>query len=178
MRQWKGKPSSASLPADVEEALKHRGKNVLERHGVADELIYKIVSALIDQVSWAYTEREYKLEAEGPGRPVSAPACLLSVNVADLLKEHGVLGNWLQPGVDEELGPIGPVAELEAIAQTAFREACGEQVGVMARPARISKARKTLGKVHRTKLPDLIVRVPIFGAGPIIVHWIADEEIA
>jgi len=70
------------------------------------------------------------------------------------------------------------VAELEAIAQTAFRQACGEQVGVMARPARISKARKTLGKVHRTKLPDLIVRVPIFGAGPIIVHWIADEEIA
>jgi hypothetical protein len=108
---------------------------------------------------------------------VSGPACLLSVNVADLLKEHGVRGNWLRLGDDDE-EYVGPVTELEAIAQTAFREACGEQVGVMARPARISKARKTLGKVHRTKLPDLIVRVPIFGAGPIIVHWIADEEIA
>jgi len=179
MRKWKGKQLTIGqgLPAEIQKALRRRSRNVLERHGIADELIDKIVSALVHQVSWAYNEREYKLEAEGPGRPVSGPACLLSVNVADLLKEHGVLGNWLRLGDDDE-EYVGPVTELEAIAQTAFREACGEQVGVMARPARISKARKTLGKVHRTKLPDLIVRVPIFGAGPIIVHWIADEEIA
>jgi len=179
MRKWKGKQLTIGqgLPAEIQKALRQRSRNVLERHGIADELIDKIVSALVHQVSWAYNEREYKLEAEGPGRPVSGPACLLSVNVADLLKEHGVRGNWLRLGDDDE-EYVGPVTELEAIAQTAFREACGEQVGVMARPARISKARKTLGKVHRTKLPDLIVRVPIFGAGPIIVHWIADEEIA
>jgi hypothetical protein len=179
MRKWKGKQLTIGqgLPAEIQKALRRRSRHVLERHGIADELIDKIVSALVHQVSWAYNEREYKLEAEGPGRPVSGPACLLSVNVADLLKEHGVRGNWLRLGDDDE-EYVGPVTELEAIAQTAFREACGEQVGVMARPARISKARKTLGKVHRTKLPDLIVRVPIFGAGPIIVHWIADEEIA
>src|SRR5262249_14820692 len=75
-----------------------------------------------------------------------------SVNVADLLKKHGVRGNWLQLGDETEHGAMGPVAELEALAQTAFRQACGDQAAVMARPARISKARKTLGKVHRTKL--------------------------
>jgi hypothetical protein len=32
-------------------------------------------------VSWAYAERDFKLDAEGPGRPVSGPAYLLSVNV-------------------------------------------------------------------------------------------------
>src|SRR5262245_17453308 len=175
MRKWKGKFGSASLPAKVEEALRQRTRNVLGRYGVSDEVIGRVVSALVDEVSWACAGREHKLDAEGRGRPASV-AALLSVNVADLLKKEGLRGNWLQLGDDE--GPVGPVAELEAIAQTAFRQACGEQVGVMARPARISKARKTLGKVHRTKLPDLIVRVPIFGAGPIIVHWIADEEIA
>src|SRR5215813_1485221 len=166
MRKWKGKQLTIGqgLPAEIQNAFRERSRNVLKRHRIADELIDKIVSTLVHQVSWAYTEREYKLEAEGPGRPMSGPACLLSVNVADLLREHGLRGNWLQLGDDEEHGPVGPVAELEAIAQTAFRQACGEQVGVMARPARISKARKTLGKVHRTKLPDLIVRVPVFGA--------------
>jgi hypothetical protein len=175
MRTWKGKQLTIGqgLPAEIQKALRRRSRNVLERHGIADELIDKIVSALVHQVSWAYNEREYKLEAEGPGRPVSAPACLLSVNVADLLKEHGVRGNWLQRGDDDST--TGPVAELEAIAQTAFREACGGQVGVMARPARITNARKTLGKVHRTKLPDLIVRVPVFGAGPVIVHRIVTK---
>src|SRR5262245_21918793 len=162
MRQWKGNFSIAQLPAEIEKAFKRRIRKVLERHRVADEkLIDKIVNDLVDQVSWAYVEREYKLEAEGPGRPVSGPASLLSVNVADLLKKQGVLGNWLRLADEEEHGTTGAVAELEAIAQSAFREACGEQAGVMARPARITKARKTLGKVHRTKFPDLIVRVPV-----------------
>jgi hypothetical protein len=128
-------------------------------------VIAKIVSDLFDQVSWAYVERDYELVAEGPGRPVSGPANLLSVNVADLLAKYGVLGNWLRPGDDEEDGAIGPVAELEAICQTAFRVACGERAGVMARPARITEARKTLGKVHRAYLPDLFVWGPVFEAG-------------
>ena len=106
---------------------------------------------------------------------MSGPANLLSVNVTDLLREHGLRGNWLHPGDDEEHGTIGPVAELEAIAQTAFREACGDQAAVMARPARISKARKTLGKVHRTKLPDLIMWGPVFEAGPFCVHCTTDQ---
>jgi hypothetical protein len=158
MRKWKAKQrGSGALPDEIGRALRRRIRHVLERLGVSDEVIANIVSALFDQVSWAYVEREYELVAEGPGRSVSGPANFLSVNVADLLEEYGVLGNWLRPGDDEEHGAIGPVAELEAIAQTAFREACGEEVGVMARPARITEARKRLGKVHRTKLPDLFV---------------------
>jgi hypothetical protein len=31
--------------------------------------------------------------------------------------------------------------------------ACGESVGALTRPARISKARKTLGNVHRSEMP-------------------------
>jgi hypothetical protein len=65
------------------------------------------------------------------------------VNVADLLMKNGIRGNCI------DLGEPGLVAELEAIAQTAFRLACGEGEGVLARPARIGNARKTLGKVHR-----------------------------
>ena len=171
MRKWKGKFSIGQLPPEIEKAFRRRSRNVLERYRISEEVIGKIVSDLIDQVSWAYVEREYKLEGEGPGRPVSAPACFLSVNVADLLKKHGVLGNWLRLGDDEEHGTIGPVAELEAIAQSAFRQA-----GVMARPARITKARKTLGKVHRTKLPDLIVWGPVFEAGPFIVWYCATDQ--
>jgi hypothetical protein len=150
MRKWIGEFSIGSLPAEIEEALRRRSRHVLERHGVADEVIGNIVNDLVHQVSLAYVEREYKLVAEGPGRPVFASANLLSVNVDDLLRKHGLRGNWRLPGDDEEQGPIGPVAELEAIAQTAFREACGTQAGVMARPARITEAHKMLGKVHRT----------------------------
>jgi hypothetical protein len=174
MRKWNGTIGIASLPAEIEEALRHRTRNVLRPHGVFDEVLDRIMSALVDEVSWACAGREHKLDAEGRGRPASV-AALLSVNVADLLKKEGLRGNWLQPGDNEEDGRIGPVAELEAITQTAFREACGEQVGVMARPARISKASKTLGKVHRTKLPDLIVWGPVFEAGPFCVRCTTDQ---
>jgi hypothetical protein len=143
--------ASRRSPAEIEEALRRQSRNVLERHRNSDEVIGKIVNDLVHQVSWAYAEREYKLIAEGRGRPVPGPANLLSVKVDDLLKAHGLRGNWLQLGDDEEQGTIGLVAELEAIAQTAFRGACGKQAGVMARPARITKAGKTLGKVHRNK---------------------------
>jgi hypothetical protein len=176
MRKWKGKFGSASLPAAVEEALRWRARSVLERHGVSDEIIGRVVDAIVDEVSFAYAGREHKLDPHGPGRPVSAPASLLSVNVADLLQKHGVRGNWLQLGDEKEHGAMGPVAELEAIAQTALRQACGKEAAVMARPARISKARKTLGKVHRTKLPDLIVWGPVFEAGPFCVHYSTDHK--
>jgi hypothetical protein len=178
MRKWMGEFGSASLPADIEDALRQRSRNVLGRYGVSDEVIDRVVSALVHEVSWACAGREYKLDAEGRGRPASV-AALLSVNVADLLKKEGLRGNWLQLGDDKEHGPIGLVAELEAIAQTAFRQAthrlqrhlggelprqtelekvvCSDesagqskQAGVMARPARISKARRILGKVFRT----------------------------
>ena len=149
MRKWIGEFAIEALPSEIGEALRRRIRNVLERHGVSNAIIGSVVSDLFDQVSWAYVERKYKFVAEGPGRPVSAPASLLAVNVADLLQKHGVRGNWLQLVDEEEYGAMGPVAEIEAIAQTAFREVCGEQAAATARPARISKARKTLGKVHR-----------------------------
>jgi hypothetical protein len=41
------------------------------------------------------------------------------------------------------------VADLEAIAQTVFGLARGDEVGTLTRPARISEARKTLGDIHR-----------------------------
>ena len=176
MHRWNGKMGIASLPAEIQETLRRRIRNVLERRGACDDLIRKVVRAIIDEVSWAYAGREHKLEAEGPGRPVSGPVNLLSVNVDDLLGKHGVRGNWLQFDADKEQRAIGSVAELETIAQTAFREACGEQAAAMARPARITTAHKTLGKVHRTKLPDLIVWGPVFEpAGPFCVHCIADQ---
>jgi hypothetical protein len=175
MRTWNGKIGIESLPAEIQKTLRRRIRNVLERHDASDDVICKVVSALIDEVSWAYAGREHKLDAEGPGHPVSGPANLLSVNVTDLLTKHGLRGNWLHLCDDEEHGTIGAVAELEAIAQTAFREACGDQAAVMARPARISEARKMLGKVYRTKLPDLIMWGPVFEAGPFCVHYITEQ---
>ena len=67
MRKWKGEMGIASLPAEIEKALRGRSRNVLERHGVPDDVIGKIVNALIHEVSWAYAGREHKLDAEGPG---------------------------------------------------------------------------------------------------------------
>ena len=46
MRKWTGEMGIASLPAEIEKALRRRIRNVLERHGVPDEVIGKIVSAL------------------------------------------------------------------------------------------------------------------------------------
>ena len=114
MRKWTGEMGIASLPAKIEEALRQRIRHVLERHGVRDEVIAKIVNALVDEVSWTYAGSEHKLVTEGRGRSVSGPANLLSVNVDDLLKAHGLRGNWLKLGDDEEHGAIGLVAELEA----------------------------------------------------------------
>ena len=46
MRKWTGEPGNASLPADVEKALMRRSRHVLERHGVPDEAIAKLVQRL------------------------------------------------------------------------------------------------------------------------------------
>src|SRR5262249_15187161 len=108
-----------------------------------------IIGEVIDEVSYAYAGRAHKLVRGGAGRPPNGPANLLSVNVADMLTRHGVRGNWQGLSDEDENGEIGPVAELEAVALTALQVACGAEVGAMARPARISEARKMLGKVHR-----------------------------
>ena len=177
MRTWRGNIGIESLPAEIHKTLERRTRNVLERHGASADVIRKVVSAVIEEVSWAYAGREHKLIADRAGHPVSGPANLLSVNVADRLEGCGLRGNWLQVGDNEEHGTIGVVAELEAIAQAAFREACGDQTGVMARPARITEARKALGKVHRTKFPDLFVWGPVYEAAVlcVVLYWAADR---
>lgn len=122
-----------------------RIRKILKRHAVPYPDTKEIVRELIDEVSFAYAGRKHDLQQNGAGRPTNGAASVLSVRVADILKNYGIRGNWLGPGW---AGQTGPVAELEAAAQTALRLACGGANGVMARPARISKARKTLGKVQ------------------------------
>lgn len=137
-----------SLPPDVERLLAQRCKAILMSRGLASAVVQQIVSELIDEVSFSYAGREHKLELDGAGRPPNGPANILSSNIADLLKRHGIRGNWV--GYTDLDGLTGPVAELEAIAQTALREACGDLGGVLARPARISKSRRILGKILRS----------------------------
>jgi hypothetical protein len=146
MRKWTGNFESGSLPGQIEKEFQRRVKNTLNRHAVRSTDANDILRELIDVVSFAYVARNHKLEKTGAGRPLSGTANLLSVDVADLLSKYGIRGNWLDPSW---AGNTGLVAELEAIAQTAFRQACGEATGVAARPARITKARKSLGKVDR-----------------------------
>lgn len=131
------------------QTLRGRIENILGRHSVPFAEAQEIVEELADEVSWAFVAREHKLERGGRGRPADGPANLLSVNVADILMKHQIRGSWLGGGTEEEDGQMGIVAELEAVSLAAFREACEREVGVMARPARISEARKMLGKIER-----------------------------
>jgi hypothetical protein len=146
MRRWTGNFESGSLPDQISNDFQKWVKNALNRHAVPCTDAEAILKELIDAVSFAYVGRKHKLEQTGAGRPLRGSANLLSVEVADLLRKYGIRGNWLDTSW---AGNTGLAAELEAIAQTALRLACGEACGVAARPARISKARKTLGKVHR-----------------------------
>jgi hypothetical protein len=145
MREWTGEFGCGSLPNDIRKDLGRRIRKILKRHAVPYPDTKEIVRELIDEVSFAYAGRKHDLQQNGAGRPTNGAASVLSVRVADILKNYGIRGNWLGPGW---AGQTGPVAELEAAAQTALRLACGGANGVMARPARISKARKTLGKVQ------------------------------
>jgi hypothetical protein len=149
MRRWTGKLGSGSLEDKTVKTLRGRIENILDRHAVPSAAAQEIVEELTDEVSWAFAGREHKLQRGGRGRPADGPANLLSVNVADILMKHKIRGSWLGAGTEEEDGQMGIVAELEAVALAAFREACETEVGVLARPARISEARKMLGKIKR-----------------------------
>jgi hypothetical protein len=63
MRKWTGEGDITRLPAEIEGVLRRRIRHVLERHGVPDEVIGKIVNDLVHQVSWAYAE--YRNSAAG-----------------------------------------------------------------------------------------------------------------
>jgi hypothetical protein len=131
------------------EKFKDRVEKTLNRHGVLAVVTSEVTNELAIAVSHAYTMRNFGLTSPGPGRRPSAASNVLSVEIFDILKSHGLRGNWMACGDDEEDGIPGLAAELESIAQTAFREAQGHQIGIQARPARISEARKRLGKLHR-----------------------------
>jgi hypothetical protein len=147
MRRWTGAVGCGSLPNNVRKDLRRRIKKILNGHSVPFADIRGIVGALTDEVSFAYAARGQTLKQAGAGRPLNGPANLLSVRVADVLGKYGVRGNWVDLAWT---GQTGPVAELEAVAQTALRQALGETTGVVARPARISEARKILGKVTQS----------------------------
>jgi hypothetical protein len=152
LRKWKnpsGKTVIGALPDKIEQQLRSRTANVLERHGHTEDLVTRIVQEIVDVVSYAYVGRQFQFEKQGRGRPPSVSGNVLSVDVIRIFKDVGVRGNWLAPGDDQEDGVPGPVAEIEAIAQTAYKEACGLEGGILARPARISEAGKKLGKVTR-----------------------------
>ena len=147
MFRWTGDFRSASLPKEAEEDLRRRTANILGRHGLGDRL--DIIQDVVDEVSLAFAGSNHELKRDGRGRPVDGPEKLLAVCIADVLMKHGIRGNWVGLGDQEEDGEIGIVAELESIALSALRQAQGEDPSVTCRPARISEARRILGKVHR-----------------------------
>jgi hypothetical protein len=138
-----------SLPVAVRDLLRMRVTAVLRHNAASEEVTSKVTSALIDAVSSAFVGRDMALVAAGAGRPMRVSSNVLSIDVADLLKQAGIRGCWLALGDEVEDGLIGVVAELEAIAQAALRVASGVNIGAMARPARITDARRRLGKIFR-----------------------------
>ncbi|WP_426437532.1 hypothetical protein [Bradyrhizobium genosp. P] len=108
-----------------------------------------IVEELVDEISWAFAGSGHALKRTGRGRPVDGAEKLLAVRVPEILRGHGVRGNWLEG----DAGEIGIVAELEAVAQAALRQARKEQRETHSRPARTSEAGRILGKVHRNDPP-------------------------
>jgi hypothetical protein len=124
MYKWTGDFRCASLPKVAEEDLRRRTANILDRHGLGDRL--DIVQDVVDEVSLALAGSNHKLRRNGRGRPVDGPEKLLAVLIADVLMKHGIRGNWVGLGDQEEDGEMGIVAELESIAQSALRKARGE----------------------------------------------------
>lgn len=156
MHKWKmpshsSKVVCGSLHPLIRDDLRRRVTNTLRRYGTSATVTSEVTERLIDVVSYAYVARDFVLASEGCGRPVDGPFNLLSVDVEDALKSAGISGNWMLPGDEEADGVIGPVAEIEAIAQAAFRDACGLAKPTAARPARLTGARKRLGSVIRNR---------------------------
>ena len=157
MPRWKmpshspSKVVCGSLSPRITDNLRRRATNTLRRYGISTTVTSEVTERLIDVVSYAYVARDFVLASEGRGRRVDGPSNLLSLDVEDALKSAGISGNWMLPGDEEADGVIGPVAEIEAIAQAAFRDACGLAKPTAPRPARITDAGKRLGSVTRNR---------------------------
>ena len=124
MRKWEGSLGSRSLSDKAMKVLRGRIENILTRHAVPPAKADHIIGELAHEISCGFAGHEHTLGGGGRGRPAGGPANLLSVGVADVLRKHQIGGSWLGGGTEEEDGQMGIVAELEAVAQTALREAC------------------------------------------------------
>lgn len=151
MLRWKDGTKNqlpvASLPEEIETQTAMRFRNVLKQHGLTDHEVQKLLPDLMDEVGYAAAGRPHQLASDARGRPPDGMSNLLSVQIASILDKHGFKGNWR--GSSAYLRD-GLVAELEAVAQTAYRQAASyDAPGVITRPARISEAKSRLGRVHR-----------------------------
>ena len=150
MRRWTGDFEQGALPEDVEEALRRRCRNIfINRSKLAENAAEQIAQVIVDEVSFAFVGRGHELSHNGRGRPIKGTSLLLSARIADILEQSGIRGKWRALSDDDEDAAVGIVAELEAVALTALQQAWTRPPnGAKARPARISEARKVLGKIE------------------------------
>ena len=171
MREWNGPTRGGAVDTEIIEELNSRVRNCLSSCPLTPSEIDKIVHDTAKAVQYAFVGRDNQLISNKPGRPARAAQTLLAKEVPDILEKNGIRGNWMALGDDEEDGEIGVVALAESYAQSALSDAIGrhqqivdqaaidEQNGttiavnnakaVSARPARLSKAGRVLGKLIR-----------------------------
>lgn len=145
-----GATSAGSLPPKIEEALRTRLENALLRNGVGQEDRGPIIERLVEETTHGVLLNGSKLPAQGRGKPRDAAREYLSAVTGSLLSGCGLAGVTLGAADDEDdvPGTPGLIAEIESIVMTARDQAVNPSApGVAARPARISNARKTLGKI-------------------------------
>lgn len=142
--------SMGSLPPKIEEEVRRRVSAVLARDKMPEPEIAALVERLIEETTHAFLLDGAILPAPGRGKPRDAARDILSALVSEILAAKGLRGNTLGIADDEDdiPGTPGLVSELESIVMTARDQAVDSNApGVAARPARISNARKLLGKI-------------------------------
>jgi hypothetical protein len=71
MYKWTGGPGCASLKPEVEQELRRRIINILDRHSLSDRL--DMVQELVDETSWALAASEHKQRGLAAAVPLTAP---------------------------------------------------------------------------------------------------------
>ena len=134
------------LPDSIAGMLRMRLTSVLGRHRTPVHKIADVVDDVVAETNWALAGVLFK--SPHSGRPVDYAASILAVRVPEILTRHGLNPSvWRQPNDDQGCGgELSLAAEIEAIAQTALRDARPSQnaSGLEVRPARISTARNVL----------------------------------
>jgi hypothetical protein len=125
----------------------------LESHGLPPNLRDALTKGVVNAVKGALFWNGLTFLSKGAGRPADAAGQMLSSEIYGLFKSYGVAGNSLN--ADKDLYKIGVITEVEAAAQTTRKQlsGIGDGTGVMARPARISEARKSIGDIERIVHP-------------------------